>query len=109
MIRKMLRLSFVFLLTFILGLALASCAAGGASEEVTTEAPEVTQEEAAAEEEPAVESEEAAAPEDEQPLIVLLDNDEGPITPANFNNTVRKFFGNKVNDEDLIKMITQII
>lgn len=31
------------------------------------------------------------------------------ITPANFNNTVRKFFGNKVNDEDLIKMITQII
>jgi peptide/nickel transport system substrate-binding protein len=88
MIRKMLRLSFVFLLTFILGLALASCAAGGASEEVATEAPEVTQEEAAAEEEPAVESEEAAAPEDEQPLIVLLDNDEGPITPANFNTFI---------------------
>jgi peptide/nickel transport system substrate-binding protein len=88
MIPKKMKLPFVFLLTFILALALASCAAGGASEEVATEAPEVTQEEAAAEEETAVEEEEEAAPEDEQPLIVLLDNDEGPITPANFNTFI---------------------
>jgi hypothetical protein len=48
MIPKKMKLPFVFLLTFILALALASCAAGGASEEVAAEAPEVTQEEAAA-------------------------------------------------------------
>ena len=88
MIRKKLRLPFVFLLAFVMALALASCDAGSTSEEVATGAPDATQEEAAAGEETAAESEEAAAPEDEQPLIVLLDNDEGPITPANFNTFI---------------------
>jgi peptide/nickel transport system substrate-binding protein len=95
------RLPLALLLLCLAVLALASCNADSASdqaaEQVGEEAPETTQgEEAvppATPEETMAESEEAsedaaAEPEDGEPLIVLLDNDEGPITPANFNTFI---------------------
>jgi peptide/nickel transport system substrate-binding protein len=95
------RLPLALLLLCLAVLALASCNADSASdqaaEQVGEEAPETTQgEEAvppATPEETTAESEEAsedaaAEPEDGEPLIVLLDNDEGPITPANFNTFI---------------------
>jgi peptide/nickel transport system substrate-binding protein len=95
------RLPLALLLLCLAVLALASCNADSASdqaaEQVGEEAPETTQgEEAvppATPEETTAESEEAsedaaAEPEDGEPLIVLLDNDEGPVTPANFNTFI---------------------
>ena len=85
------RLPFVLLLLFVASLALASCGTETASEPTGEEAPETTQDEATAlpaPEESADEPEEVAEDEAAEPLIVLLDNDEGPITPANFNTFI---------------------
>ncbi len=82
----------LFTLTLLLALAattLLSCQ----SEEATVEPAEVEQvesDEAATEEEEAAQepAEEPAMEESAEPLVVLLDNDEGPITPANFNTFI---------------------
>jgi peptide/nickel transport system substrate-binding protein len=90
------RMPFVLLLLFLASLALVACNTETASEQVSDQQGEVALEETqdeAAMGETAAEPEEAAEvataePEASEPLIVLLDNDEGPITPANFNTFI---------------------
>lgn len=103
---------FVFIILLLFGLALVSCSPEAAQQvqEAVKEA-QPTLEAAAEELAPTVEAAvEEVAPtveavveevsptgeaavseiqeEDQEPLIVLIDNDEGPITPANFNTFI---------------------
>ncbi len=85
------RISFV--LFMILGIWLVACqAATPATQEpapADTDAPAPTEEPMVETEEPTEEPMEATeAPEQAAPLIVLIDNDEGPITPANANTFI---------------------
>ena len=78
----------LLLALIVMAFALASCASGEAG---VTEVADDVAAEVAADTEPATAPEEAAPPTEAttaDPLIVLLDNDEGPITPANFNTFI---------------------
>src|ERR1044072_902070 len=75
--------SLVFLSLFVA--ACGSPAATTTSAPAQTEAPAVTQ---VATEVPTEAPAATASPEPTKPLTVLIDNDEGPITPANFNTFI---------------------
>ena len=73
----------------IVGLACVSLilsACGGVAPATATTAPVVTEPPAVATEAPTAVP--TATPEPKGPLTVLIDNDEGPITPANFNTFI---------------------
>src|SRR5687768_3931521 len=87
---KRMKHKFYFLLTNIvlLSLLLAACGAPAATQ---PPAPAETEPPAATEpptEEPTAAPAPTASPEPTGPLTVLIDNDEGPITPANFNTFI---------------------
>ncbi|HXD09055.1 MAG TPA: ABC transporter substrate-binding protein, partial [Anaerolineales bacterium] len=73
----------------IVGLACVSLilsACGGVAPATATVAPVVTEAPVVATEAPTAAP--TATPEPKGPLTVLIDNDEGPITPANFNTFI---------------------
>ncbi len=79
----------LLLLALLVVLALVACG----SEEAADETPDTAGEEASTIQEATSEPQGAAQqpeaePEASEPLIVLIDNDEGPITPANFNTFI---------------------
>jgi len=77
----------IALLAFLLVVILASCQGQSISEETPENPSEVGQEEAEIDQEETAEDT-ASEEEVEEPLVILLDNDEGPITPANFNTFI---------------------
>lgn len=92
----------ILLLTLLLSLALAACqTVGGPGESPPpTDAPDSEQPAEPAESSDAAESDaEPEAAGDADPLIVLLDNDEGPITPANFNTFIGFYLVGWVYDQ----------
>lgn len=91
------RLTFVLIVSVLLGLVLVACNGQPTPPPQATEAPPALATEPPAAEEPTAEPPTAEPPTAEpptaeppaaKPLIVLIDNDEGPITPANFNTFI---------------------
>ena len=84
------KLYFLLSSLVMISLLLAACGTPAATEAVSpaqTEAPAATEAPTEAPTQAATEAP-AAIPETSGPLTVLIDNDEGPITPANFNTFI---------------------
>ncbi|HLF73744.1 MAG TPA: ABC transporter substrate-binding protein, partial [Anaerolineales bacterium] len=75
------KLYFLLSSLIVAGLLLSACGSPAATQ---PPAPSATQPPAIPTDTP----EPTATPEPEGPLVVLIDNDEGPITPANFNTFI---------------------
>ncbi len=83
------RAALLFILLLFSVTILAACQSTDSAQEVDADATAATGEEAENVDEAGEEAAEAGADEAAgEPLVVLIDNDEGPITPANFNTFI---------------------